>query len=64
MHTAIFVVIKDREDDEGADIVEMMIRRGANVNAINELGQTALFYTAAHNKPQICKLLLVNGVNH
>ena len=42
-------------------IAELLIRRGANVNAVESFrGQTALMWAAAENHPEIVDLLLAH----
>lgn len=44
--------------------VEELIRKGADVNAKNEEGRTALMYAAEFNKnPEVIKVLLTNGAD-
>jgi ankyrin repeat protein len=62
-HTAIFVVVKEREDRQGRKIIEMMVRKGADLNARNAMGQTPLFYAVAHDKPETCRYLIQQKVD-
>ena len=36
------------------DIVTALISRGADVNAINQTGQTSLHYAASKNRDDVC----------
>lgn len=47
-----------------AALVTYMIKRGADVNAVNELGYTPLFYAVTETKdPALVELLLENGAD-
>ncbi|GIZ00743.1 hypothetical protein CEXT_399631 [Caerostris extrusa] len=46
-----------------AEIVSALISRGADVNAINETGQTSLHYVASKNREEIVRILLANHAN-
>lgn len=41
--------------------MEILIENGANINAQEECGYTALHYAAELSNPHICCLLLLNG---
>ncbi|NBZ94833.1 MAG: ankyrin repeat domain-containing protein [Proteobacteria bacterium] len=43
--------------------VKACIQRGANINAQNDAGNTALHYTARFGRLNICKLLLEKGAD-
>ena len=63
MDTAVFVVIKTREDEEGKIILQMLVEYGAELNVVNSMGQNPLFYSIAHNKPKICRYLVKQKVD-
>lgn len=46
-----------------ADVVNFLISRGADVNAKNKKGWTALLFAASHNTSDVVKLLLDNGAD-
>ena len=50
-------------EDRGLDILETILDHGANVNATNELGKTALMYAAADNSAEAVEILLAYGAN-
>ena len=45
------------------EIAELLIARGADVNARNSNGATALIYAATFNQKKIIKLLLDHGAD-
>ena len=46
-----------------ADVVNFLISKGADVNAKNKKGWTALLFAASHNTSDVVKLLLDNGAD-
>jgi ankyrin repeat protein len=50
MHTAISVVVKHQIYNKSIEILKVLINKGANPNATNALGQTAIFYAATQSK--------------
>jgi uncharacterized protein len=44
-------------------LVELLLRKGADVNTTNLFGKTALMYAAQFNLKETAKILLKNGVN-
>jgi len=50
-------------DKNHIDVVELLLKFGANINSIDCVGQTALHRCAQNNNPQICQLLLRHGAD-
>lgn len=44
-------------------VADLLIKNGANVNAVNNSGRTALIYAAMGNDAELVKLLLIAGAN-
>lgn len=40
------------------DVMEMLLSKGANINAVDDAGMTALMFAALHNKPDCLALLI------
>ncbi|MBP3546584.1 MAG: ankyrin repeat domain-containing protein [Alphaproteobacteria bacterium] len=45
------------------EIVELLLKNGAEINETDEIGNTALMYAAENGHKEIVKLLLDNGAN-
>jgi ankyrin repeat protein len=45
------------------DIMQILIKAGANVNAKDGYGQTPLYYAVLRDKYEACKLLITNGAD-
>jgi ankyrin repeat protein len=45
------------------DVMEMLLERGANINAIDDSGMTPLMFAALHNKPDCLALLISKGAD-
>ncbi|RWR99929.1 uncharacterized protein B4U79_19194 [Dinothrombium tinctorium] len=43
------------------DVIKLMVKKAANVNAIDSVGRTALWYALLGGHSIICKCLLLNG---
>ena len=44
-----------------ANIVRLLVARGADVNAVDEVGMSALHYAATEESCELCEILLANG---
>ena len=56
-HTALSAIIKDR-NDEAREIIELLLKNKANPNAVDKMGQSAIFYSVAFNRVDLCQILL------
>lgn len=52
-----------RRDPEGKNVVEMLVKLGANINGRDRKGQTALFYAAKAGNVEIVNLLLADKID-
>ena len=48
---------------EHIEIVKLLLKKGANVNAVDKCGTTVLMYCRLHKRCDIAELLLANGAN-
>lgn len=53
-----------RRDAEGPAVARLLIERGADINARDKEGQTALFYAVRSGTPDMAKLLLDSNINY
>jgi uncharacterized protein len=44
-------------------VMEMLLERGANINAVDDAGMTPLMFAALHNKPDCLALLISKGAD-
>ena len=49
-------------DKSNYDVMELLLEKGAKVNALDNLGQTALHRAAQQGNVQACKLLMTYNV--
>ena len=56
-NTALSAIIKDR-NDEAREIIELLLKNKANPNAVDKMGQSAIFYSVAFNSVDLCRILL------
>ena len=49
-------------DKSNYDVMELLLEKGAKVNALDNLGQTALHRAAQQGNVQACKLLMTYNI--
>ena len=60
----ILALASSRTDEEGASVMGVLLKAGANVNLQDPQGKTALFYAAKKGNATAVKLLLDNKINY
>lgn len=60
----ILALAAARKDAEGMKIVRLLLEKGADVNATDKKGQTALFYAARQGNNEVITYLLNHGIDY
>lgn len=60
----ILALASARKDSEGLKIVKLLLDKGADINAADKKGQTALFYAAKQGMADVVSHLLNHGINY
>jgi ankyrin repeat protein len=61
--TAIEHYLEDKDRQETALVIRILIHLGADINAADVKGDTALAIAAAHNQPELIRLLIELGAD-
>src|SRR5437773_2717942 len=59
----ILALAAARKDSEGLHVMQVLVEAGADINAEDLLGQTALFYAAHEGNMDAAKYLLSKGIH-